>query len=281
MINEVAGAIQTMAPKGEGLDAPSALTAARWLDIFGYLEGMQHLGELIERIKNAQQTLQVKQDGWIGDETYKAQRTQKRCGLKDVYRAGGQIDQWLRSKATSGDGLTYHFIRYVNYLSPAQQEDLTVRYLTKWENACGVKFHRLKSEQADIIIDASSSRQEEFGTVGNVLAWAYKPQGTQSTRQLLIKFDLAEQWDDVLYHDTGCHEFGHILGLDHTQVVGELMYPSIQQTIHGPQARYDIPQVQQRYGQPVIIPVPTPAPGPIKVEGTISLNGLPYKLTRV
>lgn len=283
MINEVAEAIRTLAPAGEKLDEASAQKFARYLSDFGYLLGMLQLAELPERIKAAQANLLVEPDGWAGEETYKAARKRPRCGNPDVHRIGvpGHLDQWLKDKATSGQGITYHFRRYVNGLSPERQEQSAVEWLTKIEKVSGIRFHRLRSDQADIIYDASASRQEEFGTVGNVLAWAYKPNGPGHRTQLLCKFDLAENWSVELHRDTGLHETGHLCGLDHCQIPREMMFPSIQEGIHDLGPRFDIPQLQQRYGQPASVPVPTPAPAPAGVNIGGTINGQQYRLTRV
>ena len=279
MLLEVADAIQALAPAGGKLDADSAAKMAKYLGVFGYLDGMKLITELPTRIMAAQQVLQVEADGWVGEETYKAARKKPRCGNPDVQRIGGVPDQWLRQKATSGEGITYHFRRYVNGLSPERQEQNAVEWLTLWEKVSGVRFHRLRSDRADIIYDASASRQEEFGTVGNVLAWAYKPNGQQHVGQLLCKFDLAENWTVQLHTDTGFHETGHLMGLDHTQIPREIMFPSIQEGVHGPGPRFDIPQMQARYGQPANVPVPSPAPTGVNIGGTI--NGVNYALRKV
>ena len=255
-----------------------------YLKHYGYLDGLQDVTEEIpERIKMAQTILDVEADGVVGHVTYKAMMTLPRCGLSDRQAAAGQFNQWLRSKAQ--EGISYNVRNYLNGLDKNLQEQILVRAWESWEHVCGVHLLRRNGNQADIIIDASSSPGEDFGAPGNVLAWAYLPQGSGHTSQLLMKFDLAETWIDdpaqrgILLENVACHEFGHLLGLSHTQINGELMYPIYSQSIKNPQQRYDIPEVVNRYG-PSRGGQPPTSPGEIRVEGSIQLNGVPYTLTK-
>lgn len=272
-----------------GVNGNQAVHVYNYLSRFGYLDDLADgVDELVTRIKSAQEVLGLTPDGVAGEVTLKAMKTVPRCGMKDVARIGGQTNQWLRSKANSG--ISYHVVRYVGGISAAKQEAILMQAWENWEKVCGVKLIRRKSTDADIIIDASASRQEEFGDAGNVLAWAYLPQGSSHTGQLIMKFDLAETWIDdpslrgILMLNVATHEFGHLLGLDHTQIAGELMYPTYDARISAPKPRYDIPQVVGRYGLPEGKPTnPTnpPGGGEPRVEGRIKIEGIDYELRRV
>tara|TARA_Y100000593_G_scaffold94628_1_gene194738 strand:- start:1357 stop:2214 length:858 start_codon:yes stop_codon:yes gene_type:complete len=256
-----------------------------YLRNFGYLDDVTDpTAELPDRIKAAQQVLNLPEDGEVGERTYKAMLTTPRCGCPDVIRSRAEakrMNQWFRRKAK--EGLTYHVIGYVKGLSEALQEEIYIRAWTSWENVCGLKMIRKRDENADIIIDASASRREEFGSAGNVLAWAYLPRGDQHTRQLLMKMDLAENWIDdpkqrgILMENVACHEFGHLLGLDHTQIAGELLFPTYDRQVSKPQRRYDIPQVVERYDEPT---KPDKKQGEPDVSGTITIDGFDYQLRR-
>ena len=286
----IAELIVSAVPRSTRLDTKRAIQAEKYLQAFGYLEGIKNpKKELTSRVKKAQRMLGVIDDGKIGEVTLKAMRMAPRCGVRDVVRQQKRINKWANSKFRN---LTYFVNRFVTGLSESTQIALLEQAWQSWENVCGLKISRVNSPTADIIIDASASREEEFGEAGNVLAWAYLPQGSNHTRQLLMKFDLAETWIDdvtnrgILFLNVATHEFGHLAGLEHTTIRGELMYAMYDTFVNSPQIRFDIPQSVLRYGEPIIEPPPPPPPPPPPedgptVEGVIKINGYSYELQRV
>lgn len=257
-----------------------------YLKAFGYLTGIaDDISDIVARIQQAQAVLNVPATGVIDDVTIKAMEMTPRCGHPDYQAASGSLNMWLKSKAQNG--LTYHIVRYVNGLTTQEQEDAIARSFTAWEKVSRLRTYRKNSTDADIIIDASASRNEEFGTAGNVLAWAYLPQGDAWTGQLIMKYDLAERWVlttsgngfEILIETVTKHECGHLWGLDHTQTKGQLMYPIYDPLITGPQKGYDIDQIVARYDAPETVP---PADNPFDgnpFDGTvITRNGKFYKI---
>lgn len=65
--------------------------------------------------------------------------------------------------------------------------------------------------------------------------------------QLSMVFDSGEEWDPQLLSHVACHEFGHILGLRHTNAPGQLMSPIINLQLDGPQLE-DIERAQAIWG---------------------------------
>lgn len=230
--------------------APVAIQAAlAYLQRFGYLSDAGTASE--ESIRAAQRVLGVDADGVVGPQTLKAMQTLPRCGCSDVQRLGGVVNQWQRQLAT-GQGLTFAIDRYTTGLSKSDQDNLLDMAFQHWENVCGVKVSRLSSRapasRANFVISSSAKTSEEFGQAGNVM-----------------KFDDAERWvaegdRGILYLNVATHEIGHGIGLDHTQVDGELMFPIYAPGVSKPQRQYDVPQGVQRYGEPAVKPVPPPQP---------------------
>ncbi len=92
-----------------------------------------------------------------------------------------------------------------------------------------------------------------------------------------MRFDLDERWvignpqGGILMRNVACHEFGHLLGLEHSTRQTALMAPYYAPSIVKPQASDDVPRIQALYGAaPVPPPVPTPIP-PAVGNATVTL----------
>ncbi len=174
---------------------------------------------------------------------------QPRCGCADVQRVGALEARWRKTS------LTYYVQGFVNGLSQADQIDLIAAAWKSWEDVCGIKLARAASGTTpDIVITAGQGRADQFDGPSGTLAWAYLPSG--SDQQLLMKFDLAETWvrdlsqgqRGILFQNVAAHEFGHLLGLDHSRVSSALMAPFYSPSVSKPQANDDVPRIQSLYG---------------------------------
>lgn len=245
---------------------------ARYLNAFGYA----NVSSADISIKQAQAVLGVPMSGVADDLTIKAMQMTPRCGLADT-QALGRVAKWNKTN------LTYHIVGYVNGLTSQEQEDAIARAFSSWEKHSQLRLYRKNSKDADIIIDASASRREEFGSAGNVLAWAYLPDGNDN--QLLMKFDLAERWVlstagnayEILFENVACHEGGHLFGIEHTQIKGQLMYPTYDLRIKEPQHGYDVEQIQGRYNKPTELP-PVEQPQNPFTDAVINHKGKQYRI---
>src|ERR1019366_8787269 len=112
--------------------------------------------------------------------------------------------------------------------------------------------------------------------------WAYLPTGSDT--QLLMEFDLAENWtiaDGAGVHviNVACHEFGHLMGLSHSTLQSALMAPYYNVAILTPQTQDDIPRFVARYGgkptevAPVTPSVPPAPAAPTTVQTSIAITG--------
>lgn len=82
-----------------------------------------------------------------------------------------------------------------------------------------------------------------YGTVG----LSYLPCGASSTSTMNQTYDSSEAWDAEFFRLVALHEVLHAIGLDHTNIPGNIMNPvlDLNVTTFG---RNDLEQIQLRYG---------------------------------
>jgi hypothetical protein len=131
-----------------------------------------------------------------------------------------------------------------------------------WQAAADIVLTPTNSQQgADIVIATGRGPGQSFDGPSGTLAWAFLPNG--SDQQLLMRFDFDERWAKdspqagVLFRNVACHEFGNLLGLEHSRQSSALMAPFYSPSIVSPQANDDIPRIQALYGK-ATSPIPTP-----------------------
>lgn len=180
-----------------------------------------------------------------------------RCGLSDSLRVTAEA-RWRRNR------LRYYVDAFVDGIDQRTQHEILREAWRAWESVADVRLQQVGSAQeADIVISTGRGPRAGFDGPSGTLAWAQLPNG--SDQQLLMRFDLGEKWDagqgsGILLLNVACHEFGHLLGLDHSQVNGALMAPFYSRQISRPQSRDDIPRIQAYYGPPTAPPVVPPSP---------------------
>lgn len=220
-------------------------------------------------------------DGNLDNKVLRAMQTFPRCGCKDYSLVGPQaagVNSWK-----NGMTITYFVEKYVASLSKADQDDLLQMAWKQWSDVADLKFQRVSSvSQANVVISTGRGAGDQFDGPSGTLAWAYLPPKPNYQGQLLMRFDLDETWirrvtdRGILYLNVATHEFGHLLGLEHSRNSKALMAPYYAVGITKPQPQDDIPRIQGIYGPPSV-PSPPPAPpagggggtpptGKIKVE---------------
>lgn len=212
-----------------------------------------------------------------------------RCGCPDFMMISNnrQAVKWGKKN------LTYYIEKYVGGISRPDQDDLLDLAFEQWEEHADLNIVRTNSKnQANLILSTGQGRRDNFDGPSGTLAWAYLPPNNNYQGQLLMRFDLDETWivnardRGILFLNVACHEFGHMLGLDHSRVQRALMAPYYSAGISKPQFNDDVTRIQRLYGKATTpTPTPPPPPGPtppsppspggdnkIEVSGIESLN---------
>lgn len=253
--------------------------ALKYLSYYGYLpSGVSSpaidsttKGMLVEdAVKEFQAAAGIPVTGEI-DTATEVKMMQPRCGLMDVRRATFSEARWRKTD------LTYFIEKRVGGLAETDINFVIAQAWLDWMNVANFKIQPAADRaNADIIISTGKGRADGFDGPSGTLAWAYLPNGTDG--QLLCRFDLDETWimslpGGILLRNVACHEFGHLLGLEHSRVSGALMAPFYSPSIESPRQSDDISRIQGLYGKPTTPPVQPgqlPAPQVVRLGKELS-----------
>jgi len=248
-------------------------------------KGRMSLDDVNEHVRTIQSQLGLEETGQIDAQLVKTLEYTPRCGLTDQdIKKSAAGDKW------GIKNLTYFVEQYVKNLSRADQDDILQTAFNYWTEVADIRFTRSNSKSSsNLVISTGQGRGDGFDGPSNTLAWAYLPPTVNYNGQLLMRFDLDETWTKIssdrgiMMLNVACHEFGHMLGLEHSRYQKALMAPYYSPSIPKPQAQDDIPRIQALYGKPTTVPTnpPTnPTPGTkYKVEievdsiSAIKING--------
>lgn len=171
-----------------------------------------------------------------------AELSRPRCGFPDAPGGGNRVGAFVLGSRWSKKKLSYRISKFSGggvspqSLSQAHVEAAIEDALGIWSDASPLTFHRVAAN-ADIDIRfevGAHGDGDSFDGPFRVLAHAFFPEDGR------VHFDDAESWaadfpptnpNTIDLITVAAHEFGHALGLDHSNDRGALMFP----TYAGPQ----------------------------------------------
>ncbi|XP_046456168.1 uncharacterized protein LOC124203539 [Daphnia pulex] len=250
----------------------SAEEAARYLGRFGYLERGPQDSSYSESvsaesfrsaIEDFQSFAGLKITGKL-DEATKELMNKPRCGVPDRIRPGSsrtrpkrfalEGSHWPKKK------LTYKIKKYTPDMSPPVVDREIARAFEIWANVTDLAFVHVKNTSANVDIDILFAIGEHDGEHGNCDdPFIDGPGGTLAHAAHPINggdahFDESETWtlDSVKgtnLFQVATHEFGHSLGLEHTNNTAAVMYFAYEYRSDFKLDKDDIEGVQELYGQ--------------------------------
>ncbi|NXI89575.1 MMP7 protein, partial [Psophia crepitans] len=179
---------------------------------------------LEERIKEMQRFFHLTVTGKLNAETEETIK-QPRCGVPDIadYKLFPGNPRWKKTR------LTYKIVSYTPDLPQKKVDDAIKRAFEVWSDVTPLQFQRIYRGHADIVIGFARGEHGDgypFDGRGNTLAHAFAPgEGLGGDAH----FDDDEHWSEtnreINLFLVAAHEFGHSLGLAHSNVRNALMYP--------------------------------------------------------
>jgi len=182
-----------------------------------------------------------------------------RCGFPDRPSATGLGRFVAQGNRWDHSNITYRIVNFTTELTQAEIRDAVRQAFDLWGAVVPLTFIEVTGD-ADILISFVTGDHgdgEPFDGVGNVLAHAYYPPPNGGDIAGDAHFDDAETWTVNVPVPPGgwdlvtiaAHEFGHSLGLDHTNIANALMFPTFPSgSLHRFLAQDDIDGIQSIYG---------------------------------
>ncbi|XP_051950738.1 matrix metalloproteinase-9-like [Xyrauchen texanus] len=233
-----------------------------YLKRYGYIDVLQKSGKQSvvsksKALKNLQRHLGLQETGTLDKRTIDAMK-QPRCGVPDIrnYQTFAGDLKW------NHQDVTYKILNYSPDMEASLIDDVFARAFKVWSDVTPLTFTRIYEGTAEIMISFGRAEHGDgypFDGTNGLLAHAYPPgEGILGDAH----FDDDEYWTlgtgpGYSLFLVAAHEFGHALGLDHSNIKDALMYPMYKYVEDLSLHSDDIKGIQSLYG-PKTGPDPTP-----------------------
>uniref|UniRef100_A0A672YFV7 interstitial collagenase n=1 Tax=Sphaeramia orbicularis TaxID=375764 RepID=A0A672YFV7_9TELE len=237
---------------------------------------------LVKKLSEMQRFFGLHITGTLDTDTLSMMK-KPRCGVPD-----GQIGEFStfgNNLKWQKNSLTYRIENYTPDMSAAEVDDSIAKALQVWAKVTPLRFTRIYSGTADIMISFGSRSHGDFypfdGPDGT-LAHAFAPSsgiGGDAHFDEDETFTFRSNTGYVLFM-VAAHEFGHSLGLSHSDDPGALMYPIY--SYNNPETfvlpRDDVNGIQSLYGpnpdEDPAGPGPQPPTTPDSCDSTLVLDAV-------
>lgn len=229
-----------------------------WLQAERYLHRFYDLPVGLQRARKTSNTMQTKiseMQSFFGlevtgklDDSTLEMMDKPRCGVPDV----GEYNLFPRNLKWPNTNLTFRIVNYTPDLNKADVDKAIRKAFNIWSDVTPLTFKKIYEGNADIMISFGTKEHGDFNPFdgpNGLLAHAYPP-GRDIGGD--THFDEDEHWskDSSEYNLflVATHEFGHALGLSHSNDPGALMFPVYSYGTGYPLAEDDIKGIQALYG---------------------------------
>ncbi|XP_053561037.1 matrix metalloproteinase-18-like [Bombina bombina] len=233
-----------------------------------------------EKLEQMQKFFGLKVTGKLDSETVEVMQ-KPRCGVHDI----GQYGTVEKSIAWPNKNLTYRILNFTPDLAQADVEKAIEKAFKIWSDVTPLTFTRLYDDISDIEISFVSGDHHDnspFDGRDGLLAHAFQPgKGIGGDAHFDEDESFTKTKKAYNLFLVAAHEFGHSLGLSHSDDPGALMYPTYPNTDPD---KFQLPQddinaIQFLYGknsdavQPTGPSTPSSCDPNIEIDAVTTLRG--------
>ncbi|XP_068121053.1 matrix metalloproteinase-18-like [Hyperolius riggenbachi] len=228
-----------------------------------------------EKLKQMQKFFGLKVTGTLDHKTVEMME-KPRCGVHDL----GQYSTVAKSNAWQKTDLTYKIVNFTPDMPQADVEYSLARAFKVWSDVTPLTFTRVYQGDCDIEIKFVTGDHRDnspFDGPNGVLAHAFQPGiGIGGDAHFDDDERFTKNSQEYNLFLVAAHEFGHSLGLHHSEDPGALMYPNYPTTepnqFRLPQD--DINAIQSLYGKTSDEVQPTGPTTPSKCDSNMVVDAV-------
>lgn len=231
-------AVKAARSLAKGQQDPGFEAVQDFLQRFGYLRANSFQISRLDDVTAEGLTRYQRQHGLPAtgsfDDQTREMMTTHRCGMPDLDNAVA----FSTRCSWPNPNLTFAFEDGTNDVAGAAEFQAVRNALATWAAAAPVTFTEVgRNQNPDVAVDWRPANDPDHSMAGGVIAHADFPPGcgviTNSLPKPLHFDDSENQWavgaaaNSFDIETVALHEFGHILGLQHSNVAGSVMFPTV------------------------------------------------------